>query len=116
VDVVRANGTVAPYNVHFFDADADDTSTTLRVLAPAGVYGGLTFSWGLTQACNARVAEASNAPLSPTSQMSWPHTGGFLFFRYEGRTVFPGTAGAGGAAAGGAGAGGAGAGGAGAGA
>jgi hypothetical protein len=107
VDVVTSTGTIAPYGIYFFDAD-DDTSTTLRVLAPSGEYAGITFLWGLAQSCNTRTPEASSAPLSPTSQMTWPHTG-YLFFRYEGRTVFPGE---GGASAGGAGAGGAGAGGA----
>jgi hypothetical protein len=107
VDVVTSTGTVAPYGIHFFDAD-DDTSTTLRVLAPPGEYGGITFLWGLAQSCNTRNPEASSVPLSPTSQMTWPHTG-YLFFRYEGRTAFPGEGGAsaGGASAGGASAGGA---------
>lgn len=115
VDIVTSSATVSPYGVHFFNAD-DDASTTLRVLAPAGEYSGITFLWGLAQSCNRRTPESSGEPLSPTSQMSWPHTG-FLFFRYEGRTTFPGQGGAGAAGADGdgAGAGGAGAGGAGAG-
>jgi len=82
VDVVTSTGTIAPYGIYFFDAD-DDTSTTLRVLAPSGEYAGITFLWGLAQSCNTRTPEASSAPLSPTSQMTWPHTG-YLFFRYEG--------------------------------
>jgi hypothetical protein len=93
VDVVTSAGTVAPYGVHFFNAD-DDSSTTLRVLAPAGEYQGVTFLWGLAQSCNTRNPESTSAPLSPTSQMTWPHTG-YLFFRYEGRTAFPGQGGAG---------------------
>jgi hypothetical protein len=99
VDIVTSTGTVAPYGVYFFNAD-DVTSTTLRVLAPMGEYAGITFLWGLEQSCNTRSGELSGAPLSPTSQMTWPHTG-FLFFRYEGRTAFPdpGSGGAGGAEA-----------------
>ncbi len=103
VDIVTSSATVAPYGVHFFNAD-DAASTTLRLLAPAGEYEGITFLWGLAQPCNTRTPESSAAPLSATSEMTWPHTG-FLFFRYEGRTLFPGTgsAGAAGAGAGGAG-------------
>jgi hypothetical protein len=107
VDIVTSSSTVAPYGVHFFNAD-DDSSTTLRVLAPAGDYQGITFLWGLAQSCNTRSSELSAAPLSATSQMTWPHTG-FLFFRYEGRTasLSQGSAGAGGAGSGAAGDGGA---------
>jgi hypothetical protein len=93
VDVVTSTATVAPYGIYFFNAD-DDTSTTLRVLAPPGEYQGLTFLWGLAQSCNTRIPESSVAPLSPTSGMTWPHTG-FLFFRYEGRTMPSGQADAG---------------------
>jgi hypothetical protein len=105
VDIVTSTATVAPYGVHLFDAD-DDASVTLRVLAPAGEYQGISFLWGLAQSCNTRAPESSSVPLSPTSEMTWPHTG-FLFFRYEGRTAFPDPSGAGGASAGNAGAGGA---------
>jgi hypothetical protein len=117
VDVVTSSQGVAPYGVHFFNAE-DTASATLRVLAPAGEYTGITFLWGLAQPCNTVHSAGAGEPLSATSGMSWPHTG-FLFFRYEGRYAFPtvqagGGAGAGGAGAGGAGAGGAGAGGAGA--
>jgi hypothetical protein len=110
VDIVTSTAAVAPYGVHLFNAD-DDASVTLRVLAPAGEYQGISFLWGLAQSCNTRTPESSSAPLSPTSEMTWPHTG-FLFFRYEGRTAFPDPSGAGGASAGSSGAGGAGAGGA----
>jgi hypothetical protein len=109
VDVVTPAGTVAPYGVHFFNAD-DDASTTLRVLAPMGDYQGIAFLWGLAQPCNERNSARNRPPLSHTSEMNWTDTG-FLFFRYEGRTEFSGQAGA---SAGGAGAGGASAGGTGA--
>jgi hypothetical protein len=104
VDVVTSAGAVAPYGVHLFNAD-DDASTTLRVLAPAGEYQGITFVWGLALSCNRRHPAASNPPLSATSQMSWPHGGGYLFFRYEGRTALAGQGGAGAGAGGAAGAG-----------
>ena len=113
VDIVTPTGAVAPYNVYFFNGD-DDASHTLRVLAPVGDYQGVQFLWGLAQPCNTRSPDASLAPLSATSGMTWPHTG-YLFFRYEGRTAFPGTGGGGaggGAAAGGSNTGGATAGGA----
>jgi hypothetical protein len=110
VDIVTPSGSVSPYGVYFFTAD-DVASTTLRVRAPAGEYTGITFLLGLIQACNTRNPELMRAPLSATSQMTWPHTG-YLFFRYQGRSTFPaqGSGGSGGAGAGGAGAGGAGAG------
>jgi hypothetical protein len=101
VDIVTSDGAVAPYGVHFFNAE-DVASTTLRVLAPAGEYAGITFLLGLAQPCNIRKPELSKAPLSATSQMTWPHTG-YLFLRYQGRY----SAGTGGASAGGASAGGA---------
>jgi hypothetical protein len=101
VDIVTSTQAVAPYGVHLFNAE-DATSATLRVLAPTGEYGGITFLWGLAQPCNTLDAEGNVAPLSATSGMSWTHTG-FLFFRYEGRYAFPtpqSSAGQGGAGAG----------------
>jgi hypothetical protein len=94
VDVVTPAGTPAPYGVHLYSAE-DTTSNAVRVLAPAGEYVGIQFLLGLSLRCNVRHAEASKAPLSPTSQMSWPHTG-FLFLRYQGRTTAPASGGAGG--------------------
>jgi len=83
VDVVTATGEPEPYGVHLFNAE-DDDSSTLRVLAPAGDYTGLVFSLGIKLACNQQTASLGE-PLSNTSQMTWPHAGGFLFLRYEGR-------------------------------
>jgi hypothetical protein len=103
VDIVTSTGTIAPYGIHFFNAE-DASSTTLRLLAPSGEYKGMTFLWGLAQPCNTLRPEASSEPLSATSGMTWPHTG-YLFFRYEGRTMFPGQGVAGASGAGGAGAG-----------
>jgi hypothetical protein len=92
VDVVTLTGTVAPYGIHFFNAD-DESSTTLRVLAPAGDYQGIAFLWGLAQPCNERNSARSRPPLTHASEMNWTDTG-FLFFRYEGRAVLSGQAGA----------------------
>jgi hypothetical protein len=96
VDLVTAQGTPAPYGVHLYSAE-DIDSNSLRVLAPAGDYIGIQFLLGLMLSCNVRSAEASRAPLSATSQMSWPHTG-FLFLRYQGRTTPPSTSGGAGGA------------------
>lgn len=95
VDLVTASGTVEPYGVHLYSADAAE-SNTLRVLAPPGAYIGIQFLIGLPLPCNQRSPDASKAPLSPTSQMTWPHTG-FLFLRYQGRTTPASTAANGGA-------------------
>jgi hypothetical protein len=100
VDVVTPQGAVAPYGVYFFNAD-DPASDTLRVRAPAGEYTGITFLFGLAQACNTRPPELMKAPLSPTSQMTWPHTG-YLFLRYQGRSTSPDSGSAEGGAGGGA--------------
>jgi len=98
VDLVTAQGTIAPYGVHLYSAD-DAASNTVRVLAPPGQYTGIQFLLGLTFACNKRSPDGSIAPLSPTSQMSWPHTG-FLFLRYQGRSTPAAAANSGGAGGG----------------
>jgi hypothetical protein len=83
VDIVDATGKVLPYGIQFYNAD-DPASQVLRVRAPVGDYSGITFSFGLGDDCNAGEPERS-PPLSATSQMTWPHGFGYLFFRYEGR-------------------------------
>jgi len=94
VDVVTAAGVPAPYGVHLFNAEEPDSST-LRVLAPPGQYSGLSFALGVKLACNQQPPSRLSDPLSDTSQMTWPHTGGFLFLRYEARyTDASGSAGA----------------------
>ncbi|HEY3237560.1 MAG TPA: MbnP family protein [Polyangiaceae bacterium] len=82
VDVVSAAGAPEPYGVHLFNAEDADTST-LRLLAPAGEYSGFRFSLGLKLSCNQQHPASLSDPLTDTSQMTWPHTGGFLFLRYE---------------------------------
>jgi len=84
VDVVTAAGAPEPYGVHLFNAE-DEQSSTLRVLAPAGDYSGLSFALGIELACNRQAPALLGEPLTDASQMTWPHTGGFLFLRYEGR-------------------------------
>jgi hypothetical protein len=88
VDAVTPEGVPEAYGVHFFNAE-ETSSTTMRVLAPAGAYTGVRFLWGLTTACNQSSA-GRHAPLSETSQMSWEHLSlllghdiGYLFLRYE---------------------------------
>ncbi|HXI56782.1 MAG TPA: MbnP family protein [Polyangia bacterium] len=83
VDIVDAAGKVLPYGIHFYNAD-DPASQVLRVRAPVGDYSAITFSFGLGDDCNAGEPERT-PPLSATSQMTWPHGFGYLFFRYEGR-------------------------------
>jgi hypothetical protein len=82
VDLVTATGALEPYGVHLFNAEEGDTST-LRVLAPAGDYQGLRFALGIKLACNQQLPANLAEPLTDVSQMTWPHTGGFLFLRYE---------------------------------
>jgi hypothetical protein len=82
VDIVTPGGAPQPYGVHFFNGD-DVSSHTMSVLAPAGTYAAVSFLWGLTLACNQGDASQLHAPLSDTSQMTWPHLlGGYLFFKY----------------------------------
>lgn len=83
VDLVNAAGALEPYGVHLFNAEEEDTAV-LRVLAPAGDYEGLRFALGLKLSCNQQRPENLGEPLTDVSQMTWPHTGGFLFLRYEG--------------------------------
>jgi len=84
VDLVTTTGEQEPYGVHFFNAEDADTSK-LRVLAPAGDYTGIELGLGIKLGCNQRAPSTLDEPLSDVSQMTWPHTGGFLFLRYEGR-------------------------------
>jgi hypothetical protein len=92
VDIMTAAGTPPPYGVHFFNAEEADSST-LRFLAPAGEYTGLSFALGLKLACNRQQPSTLSDPLTDVSQMTWPHTGGFLFLRFEGRVTAGGGAG-----------------------
>lgn len=84
VDLVTENGEAENYGMHLFNADDDDAST-VRVLAPAGEYVGLSFALGIKLACNQQSPRDLADPLTDVSQMTWPHTGGFLYLRYEGR-------------------------------
>jgi hypothetical protein len=82
VDLVTLTGEPEPYGVHLFNAEEDDTAT-LRVLAPAGDYKGLSFALGIKLACNQQAPATMGEPLTDVSQMTWPHAGGYLFLRYE---------------------------------
>jgi methanobactin biosynthesis MbnP-like protein len=96
VDVVTAAGVPEPYGVHFFNAE-EPASSTLRLLAPPGEYSGLSFAVGIKLSCNQQPPNRLSDPLTDVSQMTWPHAGGFLFLRYEGRYSGAGGAGAAGA-------------------
>lgn len=84
VDLVTATGALEPYGVHLFNAE-EPTSQTLRVLAPAGSYTGLTFLLGLDAGCNSGLPDTRQPPLTAASQLTWPHLFGYLFLRYEAR-------------------------------
>jgi hypothetical protein len=81
VDVVTAGGGVAPYDLHFFNAE-DPTTQTLRVLAPPGSYAGVSFTLGVDDACNSSTLGRAS-PLDAASQMVWPPPFGYLFLRLE---------------------------------
>lgn len=86
-DIVGPDGAPTPYGIHFYNAE-DPGSATLRLRAPAGSYEGVSFLWGLHQACNISQPDQSVAPLWEPSQMTWPHTG-YLFLRYEASVAPP---------------------------
>lgn len=83
VDIVGADSKPVPYGIYFFNAEELE-SHTMRVLAPAGSYTGMTFVLGLTDACN-RGNSSRHDPLTDASQMYWGGPLGYLFLRYEGR-------------------------------
>jgi hypothetical protein len=89
VDLVGPDGKAEAYGVHFVNLE-EPASLTFRTLAPAGNYQGATFTWGISDACNA--SSGLGAPLSFDSQMMWPHVAGFLFLRYEAQWVPSSTA------------------------
>jgi len=84
VDLITTTGELEPYGVHLFNAEDEETSR-VRVLAPAGDYVGIDFGLGIKLGCNQQAPSTLDEPLSDVSQMTWPHTRGFLFLRYEGR-------------------------------
>jgi hypothetical protein len=90
-DLVDGAGRPLPYGVHLFNAEEGATAR-LRLVAPAGSYTGLGFTFGLDEACNATDPHGNLPPLTDSSQMTWPHAAGYLFLRYEAqlaRTVAP---------------------------
>lgn len=93
VDIVTEQGDPAPYGVYLFNAE-DEQASALRVLAPPGQYSGLSFALGIKLSCNQQMPASLSEPLTDTSQMTWPHAGGFLFLRYEGRYMADGSGGA----------------------
>jgi hypothetical protein len=82
VDIVAMDGKPAPFNVHLVNAE-NPAQMSFRISAPAGDYTGMSFIFGLNDACNAR-RPGNVPPLNDQSQLSWPSPFGFLFLRYEG--------------------------------
>jgi hypothetical protein len=82
VDIVTNAGTPVPYGVHLVNAE-DPASLRFSLLAPPGSYSGVSFTFGLKESCNTGLMDRK-APLSAASQMTWPHTFGYLFLRYAG--------------------------------
>ncbi|HEY8943681.1 MAG TPA: MbnP family protein, partial [Polyangiaceae bacterium] len=83
VDIVTNTGTPVPYGVHLVNAE-DPASLRFSLLAPPGSYSGVSFTFGLKESCNTGLMDRK-APLSAASQMTWPHTFGYLFLRYAGQ-------------------------------
>ena len=96
-DLVTAAGEDEPYGIHLFNAE-DSASVSLRLRAPAGTYSGMSFVLGLDEVCDGGTPSTRTAPLDDASQMTWPHTVGYLFLRFEAR-VEPSAAADGGTAA-----------------
>jgi hypothetical protein len=80
-DLVDATGALERFGVHLAIAE-DPGSLVLRVRAPAGSYSGLSFLLGLEDGCNDSPF-GRKFPLNDESQMTWQHTGGYLFLRFE---------------------------------
>jgi hypothetical protein len=87
-DLVAADGQLVPYGVQLVNAEAPD-SLSLRMRVPPGSYTGVSFTLGLSDACNRGPASMRKAPLNDASQMTWPPPFGYLFLRYEARVVRP---------------------------
>jgi len=83
VDLVGAEGAMAPYGVVLVNAE-DPAGMTFQIAAPAGDYGGLSFLVGIPDECNG-LEYTRNPPLSAVSQMTWPAPFGYLFLRYAGK-------------------------------
>jgi hypothetical protein len=81
VDLVDATDTPEPFGVHLFVAE-EAPSQVLRVRVPPGAYAGVSFMLGLDPDCNSP-AQGRKFPLNDQSQMTWPHTLGYLFLRFE---------------------------------
>jgi hypothetical protein len=82
VDLVDASGRTLPYGVHLFNEE-DGGTARLHAVAPPGSYSGVSFTLGLDEACNATDPHGNVPPLTDSSQMTWPHSAGYLFLRYE---------------------------------
>jgi hypothetical protein len=88
VDLVSAEGSPVPYNVHLVNPE-DPAGMTFRLASPSGDYSGLSFLFGLSDSCNRSDPELSKPPLTTSSEMTWPPPFGYLFLRYEGALTGP---------------------------
>lgn len=78
---VGDDGKPLRYGVQLVVGD-DPRTTAFSLRVPAGHYDGVSFLLGLTKGCNDSFSPR-RAPLDEASQLKWPHTLGFLYFRYE---------------------------------
>jgi hypothetical protein len=78
------NDRPVPYNVHLATADESE-GMSFELEAPAGEYEGLSFLFGLNEACDKRDPSTSKPPLTYASQMDWPGPFGYLYLRYGAR-------------------------------
>lgn len=86
VDIVTADGKPVPYNVHLVNAE-DDAAMSFHIAAPTGEYAGMSFLFGINDACNRLNVSNTRPPLTYSSQLSWPQAFGYLFLRYEGNLM-----------------------------
>jgi hypothetical protein len=87
VDLVAADGTPIPYNVHLAIA-GEDAAMSFRVAATPGTYTGVSFVLGLNDGCNNHEPAHSKPPLTIISEMSWGGPPlGYLFLRHEARVA-----------------------------
>ena len=89
VDIVAADGKPVPYNLHLVNAESA-AGMSFRIAAPPGEYTGMSFIFGVNDACNHVDPSSAQTPLTSNSELSWPPPFGYLFLRYEGNVMAAG--------------------------
>jgi hypothetical protein len=89
VDMVSADSKPVPYNLHLVNAESD-AGMSFRIAAPAGDYTGMSFIFGVNDACNHVDPSRARTPLTSSSELAWPPPFGYLFLRYEGYVMAEG--------------------------